>query len=44
MIEWKEYKLNDLNTIISNDLSGNYSLSLIPQVKIKLITEFFLFY
>ena len=37
-----KYKLNDLDTVLSNDLSGNYSLSLIPQVKIKLITEFIL--
>ncbi len=37
-----KYKLNDLNKVLSNDLSGNYSLSLLPQVKIKLITEFVL--
>jgi hypothetical protein len=37
-----KYKLNDLKIILKNDLSKDYLLSLIPQIKIKLITEFIL--
>jgi hypothetical protein len=37
-----KYKLNDLKNILSNDLSVDYTLSINPQVKIKLITEFVL--
>ena len=37
-----KYKLNDLKTFLSNDLSGTYSLTVTPDVKITLITEFVL--
>jgi len=37
-----KYKLNDLETFISNDLSGDYSFSTIPNIKITLITDFVL--
>lgn len=37
-----KYKLNDLKSILLNDLSDTYSLSIVPEVKISLITEFIL--
>jgi hypothetical protein len=37
-----KYKLNDIKKVLSNDLSGSYSLSTIPEVKITLVTEFVL--
>ncbi len=37
-----KYKLNDLSLILENELTGNYSFSVKPQVKINLTTDFIL--
>lgn len=37
-----KYQLNNLETVLSNDLSGKYSLTQVPEVKITLITDFIL--
>ena len=37
-----KYQLNPISTVLSNDLSGSYSLNIVPEVKITLLTEFIL--
>jgi hypothetical protein len=35
-----KYKLNDISALLKNDLSGSYTFSKTPQVKINLISDF----
>ena len=37
-----KYKFNDIAKVLSNDLTGKYNLTIIPQIRIKLITDFIL--